>query len=301
MTSKPAEGGTWRQVAIVAAGAVLIVGVGVAYAVGSHTSKAQRPAATTSRATTRDSAVAVPSSTTSPQLPLTGITVGIDPGHNGGNFAAPGAMSQIIWNGRADESCDTTGTETDGGYTEAQFNFNVAQYLTADLEAEGATVVATRTTNSGVGPCVDQRAQILNRSGAEVSIDIHADGGPADGRGFTVLEPVSDGPNDSVISSSEKFGADLISAFTATGMPISDYDGVDGVAYRSDLAGLNLTTMPKVLIETGNMRNPDDAALLTSDSFQRSAAQAMARAITHFLEARGTDSQQPVHGISRGT
>ena len=27
------------------------------------------------------------------------------------------------------ETCDTTGTETDAGYTEAQFNWNVAGYL----------------------------------------------------------------------------------------------------------------------------------------------------------------------------
>ena len=59
------------------------------------------------------------------------VTVGIDPGHNGGNFSDPGYLNQQIWNGRALEGCDTTGTETDSGYTEAQFNFNVATYLEA--------------------------------------------------------------------------------------------------------------------------------------------------------------------------
>ena len=66
-------------------------------------------------------------------------------------------------------------------------------------------------------------------------------------------------------------------------MPISTYDGVDGLQPRDDLAGLNLTTVPKVLIECGNMRNATDASLLTSTSFQKRAAKAIAGAITSFV------------------
>ena len=61
------------------------------------------------------------------------------------------------------------------------------------------------------------------------------------------------------------------------------YDGGDGLQPRDDLAGLNLTTVPKVLIETGNMRNATDAALLVTPTFQQSAAAAMAQAITVYL------------------
>jgi len=219
-----------------------------------------------------------------PGQPLSGKVVGIDPGHNGLNYTDPSIINARVWNGREDETCDTTGTETASGYTEAQFNFNVAQYLSIDLQAEGAKVVMTRTNNSGVGPCIDQRAQILNLAGSDVAIDIHADGGPTSGRGFAILEPVADGPNNSVVSSSETFGSDVKSSFlSVTGMPVSTYDGTDGIAYRDDLAGLNLTTVPKVLIECGNMQNPTDAALLVTTPFQESAATALAQAITTFL------------------
>jgi N-acetylmuramoyl-L-alanine amidase len=147
----------------------------------------------------------------------------------------------------------------------------------------------TRSNNNGVGPCVDQRAQILNEGHSDVAIDIHADGGPADGRGFAILEPVADGPNDAVIGASATFGSDVRSAFQSlTGMPYSTYDGNAGIAQRDDLAGLNLTTVPKVLIECGNMRNSTDAALLVSPSFQRAAAQALATAITTFLTTQPT-------------
>jgi N-acetylmuramoyl-L-alanine amidase len=221
------------------------------------------------------------------RLPLAGKVVGIDPGHNGRNFADPAFINRLIWNGRERETCDTTGTSTDGGYTEARFNINVARYLTRDLHAEGARTVLTRTNNAGVGPCVTTRARILDRAHANVAIDIHADGGPAGGRGFAVLEPVADGPNNRVIGSSKRFGADLRRTYRAvTGMPVSTYDGTNGIAFRNDLAGLNLTTVPKVLIECGNMRNATDAGLLVRASFQRRAAQAFARSITLFLTRR---------------
>jgi N-acetylmuramoyl-L-alanine amidase len=221
-----------------------------------------------------------------PTKPLAGKVVGIDPGHNGGNFSDPSFINQPVWNGREEEACDTTGTETDAGYTEARFNFNVATYLRAYLIREGAKVVMTRRTNHGVGPCITRRARILNKARSDVAIDIHADGGPAGGRGVAILTPVPDGPNDKVIASSRRFGRILLHRYTdLTGIPISNYDGSGGFSPRKDLAGLNLTTVPKVLIECVNMRNPADAARLVKPAFQRLAAKSMAEAITGFLRS----------------
>jgi N-acetylmuramoyl-L-alanine amidase len=217
-------------------------------------------------------------------LPLAGKVIGIDPGHNGDNYTDPSSIDAPVFNGRTSESCDTTGTETEGGYTEAMFNFNVAQDLAAALRAEGAQVVFTRGSNTGVGPCVTERAAILNDAHADVAVDIHADGGPASGRGFTVLEPVADGPNNAVIAPSAALASDVRNEFVATtSMPISNYDGTDGLQPRDDLAGLNLATEPKVLIECGNMRNATDAALLVTAAFQQQAAAALAHALTTFL------------------
>ena len=50
------------------------------------------------------------------------------------------------------------------------------------------------------------------------------------------------------------------------------------------LAGLNLTTVPKILIEVGNMKNPSDAKLLTSPAFQQHVARALLTAILKFLK-----------------
>jgi N-acetylmuramoyl-L-alanine amidase len=217
---------------------------------------------------------------------LAGKVVGIDPGHNGGDSAAAGLVAQPVFNGTGFEPCDTSGTATDAGFPESAFNFDVASALRAVLVSEGATVVLTRPDDNGVGPCVTTRAAILNAAHADVAIDIHADGGPPDGRGFAVLEPVPVGPNDAVIASSGVFASTLRDAFAAsTPMPVSDYQGTNGLEPRNDLAGLNLTTVPKALIECGNMRNAADAALLVSPDFQQSAAGAMAQGIASFLTA----------------
>ncbi|HXQ59191.1 MAG TPA: N-acetylmuramoyl-L-alanine amidase [Acidimicrobiales bacterium] len=220
------------------------------------------------------------------RAPLAGKVVVLDPGHNGGNGSDPSYIDMPVFNGRTEEACDTTGTATDSGYSEAQFNFNVAMDLAADLRAQGATVILTRSTNTGVGPCVTERAAIGNDAQADVALSIHADGGPPGGRGFTILEPVADGPNNGVIGSSAVFGTDLRDSFLAgTGEPVSNYDGVDGIEPRDDLGGLNLTTVPKVLIECANMRNATDAVLVVSPAWQEQAASAIDAGISAFLES----------------
>ena len=281
---------------MIASGALIVIAVGVAIATHPWTAMgaAAGPAAPDVRpaqaarppvvSTHGVYSPAPPASSSAPAQPLAGRVIGIDPGHNGRNGTDPAYIDRMIWNGREQETCDTTGTETDSGYTEAQFNFNVATYLRADLKRQGAKVVLTRTSNDGVGPCVTRRSQILNDAHSNVAIDIHADGGPPGGRGFTVLEPVADGPNDKVIARSDRFGRDVKAAMLAgTPMPVSDYYGQDGYEPRDDLAGLNLTTVPKVLIECGNMRNAVDARILTSTAFQKQLAKALATAIARFL------------------
>jgi N-acetylmuramoyl-L-alanine amidase len=217
--------------------------------------------------------------------PLSGVVVGIDPGHNGRNYADPAYINHPVWNGREEEACDTTGTETDSGYTEPRFTFRVATYLARDLRRDGATVVMTRHNNHGVGPCVNRRARIIDKANAAVAIDIHGDGGPPGGRGFAILEPVRDHVNRHVIRSSAVFGNDVRrSLLSTTRMPESTYDGRHGIAKRDDLAGLNLATQPKVLVECGNMRNARDARMMVSSSFQQRLAIAFTRAIIDFLQ-----------------
>ncbi len=245
---------------------------------GRGTAKAGAPETTSSLSTST-----VPAQAASGRL--AGKTILVDPGHNGGNASDPAFINKPVWNGRESEACDTAGAATRAGYAESTFDWNVAQLLKADLESQGARVVLTRMSNTGVGPCITERAAIGNQARADAAVSIHADSGPAGGRGFAILEPVADRINDAIIEPSKRLGSALRAAFLAdTGMPISTYDGVNGVQPRDDLAGLNLSTVPKVFIECGNMVNATDAALLVSPAWQQQAARALAKGLTDFLE-----------------
>jgi N-acetylmuramoyl-L-alanine amidase len=220
--------------------------------------------------------------------PLAGRTLVVDPGHNGGNFSHPKEIDRLVNAGTLYKPCDTTGTSTADGYSEAAYNFDVALRLRAVLVSEGARVILTRSSNSGWGPCITTRAAIGNRAHADAAISIHADGGPPGGRGFHVIYPPSiRGLTDDIAAASRRLALDVRASFRAgTGMPYSTYIGSRGLDVRSDLGGLNLSDVPKVFVETGNMRNATDAGLLESAAFREREAHALARGLTLFLGPR---------------
>jgi N-acetylmuramoyl-L-alanine amidase len=217
--------------------------------------------------------------------PLAGTVVVIDPGHNGGNWADPAAINRLVNVITESKPCDTTGTQTDAGYTEHAFTFNVATRLARLLRAEGATVILTRANDHGVGPCITQRAAIGNKAHANAAISIHADGGPPGGSGFDIIEPglVPDYTNG-IVAPSHRLALAIRGAYhRITGEPYANYVGVRALDVRTDLGGLNLSTVPKVFIECGNMRNAADAAKLSSAAFRQRIAVALAAGFTAFL------------------
>lgn len=221
-----------------------------------------------------------------PTTPLAGKVVHIDPGHNGGNARAASTINKLVdAGGGVRKACDTTGAETnDGALTEAAFNLDVALRLRALLRAGGAKVVMTRKTNGGVGPCITRRAAIGNDAGADAAVSIHADGGPPRGRGFHVIRPKGvEGQSDAMLAESDELGRRIRAALKAKGFRTATYIAKNGLDLRDDLGGLNLSTVPKVFAELGNMRNSADAKLLTSAKQRERMAQALADGITRQL------------------
>lgn len=241
----------------------------------------QPPTAGTDLADPSTALVAAPAGGT-----LRGKVVVIDPGHNGANWRHPGRISRRVDIGNGRKACDTTGAETNAGYPEPAFTFDVSTRLAALLRASGATVVLTRPDNRGVGPCITERAAIGNREHADVAISIHADGAPARAHGFHVIVPKGIGRNDAIVRPSRQLGIDVRDAFArGTGEPLATYTGTrtGGLVTRGDLGGLNLSTVPKVFIECGNMRNAADARRMTSPAWRQRAAASLAAGITTYL------------------
>ncbi|WP_244215403.1 N-acetylmuramoyl-L-alanine amidase [Kitasatospora purpeofusca] len=230
--------------------------------------------------------LAVPTSTA-----LAGRTVLLDPGHNTGNSAHTAEINRKVDIGNARKECDTTGTSTNSGYSEAEYSLDVVHRARAILAARGATVVLVHDGDRPWGPCIDERARIGNTAHADAAVSVHGDGGPANGSGFHVIMPakVVAGKADTaaIVDPSHRLGLLLRDSFhAATGEPYADYVASKGLDTRSDLGGLNLSTVPKVFIECGNMRNPADARRMTDPQWRQQAAQGIADALTSFLTTR---------------
>ncbi|MFE3635144.1 N-acetylmuramoyl-L-alanine amidase [Streptomyces sp. NPDC059168] len=221
---------------------------------------------------------------------LKGKVVVIDPGHNPGNLRHPTEINRQVDIGTNRKECDTTGTSTNSGYPEARFTLDVAHRLRTLLERQGATVKLTHDGDSPPwGPCVDERARIGNTARADAAVSIHADGSAQGNRGFHVILPASvhAGGADTrpVVGPSEDLGTRIAGRYLRlTGEPPANYvgDGT-GLVTRKDLGGLNLSTVPKVFIECGNMRDTKDASLLTNGAWRQKAAQGISEGIVSFL------------------
>ncbi|MGW2229616.1 N-acetylmuramoyl-L-alanine amidase [Streptomyces formicae] len=221
--------------------------------------------------------------------PLKGKIVVVDPGHNSGNFQHASEINRQVDIGTNRKACDTTGTSTNAGYTEAKFTLDVSRRLRTLLEKQGATVEFTQDGDRPWGPCVDERAQIGNKLHADAVVSVHADGSGAGNRGFHVIMPgkVKAGSADTtpIVAPSKELGERIAGSFLhATGSAPSNYiGGGTGLDTRKDLGGLNLSTVPKVFIECGNMRDAKDAAQLTSGAWRQKAAQGISDGIVGFL------------------
>ncbi|MFF7180812.1 N-acetylmuramoyl-L-alanine amidase [Streptomyces sp. NPDC008121] len=223
-------------------------------------------------------------------LPLSGRTVVIDPGHNPGNFRHTREINQKVDIGTNRKECDTTGTSTDAGYTEAAFTLDVSHRLRDLLKAQGARVVLTHDADRPFGPCIDERARTGNAARADAVVSVHADGSATGNRGFHVILParVTSGGADTtkIVGPSRTLGEGIARHFArSTGTAPANYLGAGtGLDVRDDLGGLNLSTVPKVFVECGNMRDPKDAALLTDAAWREKAARGIADGIRTYLK-----------------
>jgi N-acetylmuramoyl-L-alanine amidase len=219
--------------------------------------------------------------------PLAGMIIALDPGHQLGNSNPRFAkyLQQKRFQGRIWKICNTTGTATNSGFPEATFNWDVALILRAKLMALGAVVPMTRTSNSWNrwGPCTWDRGKFGMRVHARLMIQIHADGAPRSGHGFHIITPgLTRGWTDHI------WRADLVLAKAMRAGMIAAHDTpstyiTGAIDIRTDQSAMNISQIPTVTVENGNMRNPHDAALMTSHRGQVFYANALLRGILTYL------------------
>lgn len=221
--------------------------------------------------------------------PLSGKVIVLDPGHNINNKHHTVQINRLVNVGAFRKECDTTGTSTNDGYAEASFTLDVARRTVEILRDKGATVRLTHHGERPFGPCVDERAKIGNAAHADAAVSIHADGSAPSSHGFHVIAPAAihsgDADTRAIADPSRRLGEQLKRHFAeATGQPVANYVGNgSGMTVRRDLGGLNLSTVPKVFVECGNMRNSEEAKNLKRAQWRQRAAEGIAEGISAFL------------------
>ncbi|WP_296392370.1 N-acetylmuramoyl-L-alanine amidase [Williamsia sp.] len=282
--------------AIVAGTAAVVLAAGVV-SMPSIASAAPAPAPTP--AAPSSSAPAAPSST-APAAPapeqknaLASKTVFLDPGHQGS--AAGNDLRKQVPDGRGGKKdCQTTGAVGVNKAAEHTVNWDVVQLVKAGLESQGAKVVLSRADDKGWGGCVDERANAANASKADLAVNVHADStsttaDPAK-KGFHIIVPKLPVPDPTVSlvqsTTGRKAAETMRDSFKAAGFPPANYAGVnDGLQARSDIAAVNLTKVPDVFIEMGNLANPAEADALAGKTGQVKYAVAIIDGIAKTLLA----------------
>ena len=236
------------------------------------------PAPTASAPTTPAPTTPAPTSPAPPRP-----VVVLDPGHNGGNASHPAIVNAPVPDGAGGtKPCNTTGTQTDAGYPEHAFTWDVTLRMRDRLNAAGVTVVLTRPDDVGVGPCVDVRGQLPGKVGAAAFVGIHGDGAAAGGRGFHVITSSLAPAGPTVAARTTALATAVRDAMTAV-EPVSNYTGRNGLNPRPDLAALNLSAAPAIYVECGNMRNATDAALMSGADGRDAIAAQLTAGVLAFL------------------
>ena len=210
---------------------------------------------------------------------VTGKTICIDAGHqrygdNALELIGPGSSTK--------KPKVTSGTV--GKYThkaESEVNLETAKKLKSILISRGYKVVMVRESQD-VNISNIQRAEIANKSNADLAIRIHCDGsGNSALHGYFILTPSSSNKflSSSIVNSSLRLTKCLLPAIQKTTGATNR-----GISYRDDLTGTNWSKVPTVLVEMGEMSNKQEDYALSTPAYQEKMATGMANGIDNYFK-----------------
>ena len=210
-----------------------------------------------------------------PSLPLTGVKIGIDPGHQAhGNSeketVAPGSSQT-----KAKVSSGTSGVAT--GIAEYVTVLEISLKLRDALEAQGAEVYMTRETHD-VNISNQERAKLMNGYGVDLVLRIHCDGaGNRSKHGIALYCSRS----NAIAEESRRAAEAILPALcAATGAK------ANGIVSNDDYTGQNWSAVPCIMVECGYMSNPEEDVLLNDEHYQWKLAEGMTQGIVDYVRMR---------------
>lgn len=205
-------------------------------------------------------------------LPLEGVKIGIDPGHQakGNNEKEPVAPGSSEM--KAKVSSGTQGVST--RVAEYVVNLDVSLQLRDLLEALGAEVYLTRETHD-VNISNVERATMMNELGVDMVLRIHCNGSTdssVKGIGLYVKK-TGEGAEESYAISEALLPA-MAETTGARAM---------GIYQRDTYSGMNWSTVPSILVEMGFMSNPEEDKLLNDPNYQQLMVRGIAQGIADYM------------------
>jgi N-acetylmuramoyl-L-alanine amidase len=209
--------------------------------------------------------------------PGTGFVVCIDPGHQAVADLSLEPVGPGSTDMKARVSAGTSGVVTKT--PESQLVLTISLKLRDALEAEGITVVMTRTTQD-VNISNSERAKLANACGADLFVRVHANGASsASMHGITVLYPanIAGWTDDIAVESKAAATLMLKELVAATGAANL------GLMERSDMAGFNWADVPAVIPEVGFMTNSAEDQLMATAAYQDKIVRGLTASILTYL------------------
>lgn len=158
------------------------------------------------------------------------------------------------------------------GTKEKDVNLGTAKFLKAELEAAGAIVTLTRSTDVFLE--LKERTDIANASDYDAFISIHSDSFSSTSKGTTTYYNTSvnfNGPKSFTLAKSVQ--ANLVKE-------VGTYNR--GVKQQTFYVN-RMNEIPSVLVELAFISNPSEEALLASDSFRKKAAIGIRKGLQDFF------------------
>ncbi len=205
-------------------------------------------------------------------LPLYGLKIGIDPGHqlNGDSRKEP--VSPGSSETKARVAAGTRGVST--GRPEHEVDLEIALKLRDLLTEMGAQVLMTREI-ADVNISNVERAEMMTQWGADCVLRIHCDGSTDhDVHGMAMYVRLT---GEKAQESSELAQCLLSAMGEVTGAKKR------GVFKRDTYSGLNWSKVPAVLVECGYMSNSEEDKLLSTPEYQEKLVLGMAMGLAEYF------------------
>lgn len=207
--------------------------------------------------------------------PLSGVKIGIDPGHQARGNSAREAIAPNSGETKAKVTSGTTGVET--RVPEYVTVLEISLKLRDALESRGAEVCMTRETHD-VDLSNQERARMMNALGVDLVLRIHCDGAKsASANGIALYCSRSN-----AIAEESRRAAEAIlpRVCEATGAK------ANGVVQNDNYTGQNWSEVPCVMVECGFLSNPEEDHLLNDEDYQWKLATGLTAGVEDYIAAR---------------